>query len=321
LALLKKILSKFNGLHYSQEYLCFGKETFSQPPHAYLVGEREVIDITDRHCFTGYSPVIFALHSLQKDLPSDIHIVFSHKPLPPNGIFSSTDAIASFDLKKIYGQGIENDNIVYYEVTRARHHLVSSFHQFIQRLNNRLYGRKAGNVFLRGNLFIQVQAAYALPRTISLITAGEGGRFNLFPTDLHGPAGDNYYVISLRYAGKACRQVEMGRKILLSQVDADAYKTVYALGKNHMQELKPADQFPFTDIRSAKLQLPLPISTLNYRELEMQDHFRHGIHQLMLFKVLSNNPVTATGNSLAHIHNTYATWRDNNHLEGNYLLR
>jgi hypothetical protein len=60
---------------------------------------------------------------------------------------------------------------------------------------------------------------------------------------------------------------------------------------------------------------------LIYRELKLQDSFRHGIHRLLHFKVFSENTVDTTNATLAHVHNCYATWRDNNQLEGNYLLR
>jgi hypothetical protein len=176
-------------------------------------------------------------------------------------------------------------------------------------------------VFLPGNLYTQVQVAYALPRVISLITVRQDGLFNLFPTDLHGPAGEGHYLISLRHAGKACRQVEAARQIVVSEMHCDACKAVYALGKNHMQDVKPKDRFPFGSSVSTILQLPLPEAALLYRELELEESFMHGIHKLMLFKVLSQQVLTDTKATLAHIHTTYATWRYNNGLEGNYLSR
>ena len=61
--------------------------------------------------------------------------------------------------------------------------------------------------FLPDNLYKQVQIAYSIPRNISLITVGQNDRFNLFPTDLHGPVNEDHYIISLRHEGKACQQV------------------------------------------------------------------------------------------------------------------
>jgi len=204
---------------------------------------------------------------------------------------------------------------------KGSHHFISPFHQFIIQLYNRLYQKKTGNVYLPGNLYKQVQIAYSLPRNISMITVRQNNRFNLFPTDLHGPVNDDLYIISLRHDGKACEQVISSGRILLSQVDCDFYKIAYALGKNHMQDWKEKENYPFSDGVSAHLQLPLPRSALFYRELELQDSFTCGIHRVMLFKTLYSQRFQDSPSTLAHIHNVYATWRQNNGLPGNYLLR
>jgi len=319
--LLQKVLNKFNGLHYPQEYLCFATETFEQPLHAYLFSNGQVIkDITKLHSFVGYHPLILALPA--KDANSEtIDIVFSNQALQPNEIFSQKDAIASLRLQKIKEPSFPTCAISFYEGLHGTHRFVSSFHQYIIGLNNRLYNKKKGNVFLQDNLYKQVQVAYALPRNISLITVGQNNSFNLFPTDLHGPVDDQHYIISLRFSGKACRQVENTGKILITQVNSEFYKTVYRLGKNHMQEMKAKENFPFGNSISAHLHLPVPEAALSYRELELQDSFNHGIHKLMLFRILSRHQIQDNPSTLAHIHNTYATWRHNNRLPGNYLLR
>lgn len=329
--LAKKIMNKLDGLHYPQEYLCFAKESFPQPVHVYLVnGNRVFTAVTNRHAFTGYSPVIFALHSLENtgfDQPPRINIIFSHSSLQPNEVFTDKDAIARLTLEKIYQVDAGPGTISYYKATRGSHRFVPAFYQFMIGLNNRLYNKKPGNVFLAGNLYKQVQIAYAFPRIISVITTGKDNRFNLFPTDLHGPAGAGHYIISLRHEGKACRQVMESGQLVISSVNADAFKMVYALGKNHMQELKAKENFPFGKSCSAIFQLPLPEFALRYRELELMDSYKEGIHNLMLFKVCGSETAVApdqqipAGTTLAHIHNTYATWRYNNRLEGNYLLR
>jgi len=322
--LLKKILNKLNGLQYPQEYLCFAHEIFEQPLHAYLVDDGKPIkDITKLHSFVGYSPLIFSLLSsaTASIRSSTINIAFTQHELNPNGSFKQKDAVAILCLKKIKEQKAGNETILYYEGVKGSHRFISPFHQFIIQLYNRLYHKKRGNVYLPGNLYKQVQIAYSLPRNISMVTVRQNNRFNLFPTDLHGPINEDLYIISLRHDGKACEQVVSAGRILLTQVHSDFYKTAYALGKNHMQEMKARENYPFSGGISTHLQLPLPESTLFYRELELQDSFIHGIHRVMLFKTLYRQRFQDTPSTLAHIHNVYATWRQNNGLPGNYLLR
>ena len=323
--LVKKILNKLNGLYYPQEYLCLAKESFQHSLHAYLVeGSRIIKDITNEHFFTGYSPLIFTLNSAagnNLELSANIEIIFSQQSLQPNEAFEKKAAIAWLSLKLIHKQIGRDNNIFYYEGIKGEHHFLSTFHQYIIELNNRLYNKKAGNIFLQNNLYKQVQIAYSVPRIISLITVSNGKLYNLFPTDLHGPVTEEYYVSSLRHEGKACMQVETARRIIISQINCQAYKAVYSLGKNHMQDLKPKDNFPFGESFSKLLKLPLPQSVLYYRELELMDSFVHGIHRLLLYKILSRQTVSDAPATLSHIHNVYATWRHNKGLSGNYLLR
>ncbi|MEI9943391.1 MAG: hypothetical protein WDN26_04155 [Chitinophagaceae bacterium] len=48
-------------------------------------------------------------------------------------------------------------------------------------------------------------------------------------------------------------------------MDPGAYKMVYSLGKNHMQELKPKDNFPFSERVSDVFHLPLPGAGIGIR--------------------------------------------------------
>ena len=308
---LQKLFNKLNGLHYQQEYLCLAKESFQNPIHAYLVRDEKVIkDITNEHLFTGYSPLIFTLiSSALKEPFSNIDMFFSQRSLQPNDFFKKRDALAWLSLRLIQKQKIGNNEIYYYEGIRGQHHFISFFHQYIIGLNNQVYNKKKENVFLNNDLYKQVQIAYSVPRIISLITVGSGGLYNLFPTDLHGPVNEQYYVSSLRQGGEACKQVENAGRIVISQVHSYAYKSVYALSKNHMQELKPNENFFFSELRSSVFKLPLPQSLLSYRELELVGSFEHGIHKLLLYKIISSQAVNEDTSTLAHIHNCYATWR------------
>lgn len=318
---MQRILNKFNGLAYKQEYLCLAHESFKDTLHVYLIHDKKIIeDITCRHLFVGYHPLIFALLS-RDELPKEITIIFSQQSFQPNDFFEKKDAMAELNLKLIRKQTAGDLNIFYYEATQAKHRFLSSFHQYIIGLHNRLYNKKPGNVFLKGNLYKQVQIAYSVPRIISLITVGHGESYNLFPTDLHGPANEQYYISSLRHEGKACEQVASSGKIAISTVNCEEYKTVYSLGKNHMQPLRSKDNFPFGDSDSSIYRLPLPRLTLKYTELEAIEFFIHDIHKIFLYKIVSQQALDKGQRTLAHIHNVYATWRHNKGLAGNYLFR
>jgi len=287
------------------------RETFQQRLQLHLFHKGQFIkDITNEHLFTGYSPLIISL-SNENNLPGQVEIVF----------YTEKEAIASINLTAIHQQQIDGIKIFHYEGQHGQHKFLNNFNQFIISRKNRLYNKKTGNVYLSANLYKQVQIAYSVPRTISLVTTGENGLFNLFPTDLHGPIGEKYYVDSLRHEGRACAQVLQTGKMLISEVDAGFYRTVYSLGKNHMKDLRPRSEFPFNDQNSTNLGLPVPLSAINYRELSMEDSFIHGIHRIFLFRVIQKTVLNTHLPALAHVHNVFATWRDKGAVEGNYLLR
>jgi len=323
--LLQKLFNKLNGLHYKQEYLCLAKESFQNPLHLYLIHKNKFIkDITEHHLFIGYSPLVFAFPSFNEinlSQTDSITIIFTEKDVDSNEIISEKDALATIYLKKLQREFTASNAIHLYEGINASHRFLSSFHQFIIQLGNDLYNKKPGNVFLAGNLYKQVQLAYAVPRNISLISVKQNDLFNLFPTDLHGQIDDKHYIISLRHGGKAGQQIETIKKILVSEVQAEFYKKAYSLGKNHMQELKGKNQFLFSNELSKVLHLPLPQSATYYRELELLDSLDHGIHRFFLFNIIDQHRLGNKPMTLAHIHNVYATWRYNKGLSGNYLLR
>lgn len=309
--LVKKILTRFNGLHYPQEYLCFEKGSFYQPIHVYLTAENHVIkDITNQHLFIGYCPLLFALAG--ENLPDFITLTFSHRLLAPNESFDEEDALARLEMKQVKKKLLPHTCLYYFEGVAGVHDFLSPFQQRIGSFINERYNKKPGNVFLHDNLYKQVQIAYSVPRIISLITVNLDGLYNLFPTDLHGPVGENHYLISLRMGGKALAQVEAAGKILISQVHARAYATMYELGKNHMQEPRPIANFPMALLHA---------ETLQYRELELIDSSVQGIHKILLFLVRNQKQIGPESACLAHIHNSYATWRHKCGLSGNYLLR
>ena len=318
--LVKKILDRFNGLQYPQEYLCFARGFFYQPLHVYLVGSNEVIkEVTQQHLFVGYCPLVFAFSG--PGWGSSIQLVFTHQLLKPNEFYSEKDALAWLEMKQVKEQFNNESHVVYYEGTHGSHHFIPDFNQYLNKLNNKWYNKKPGNVFLHDNLYRQVQIAYAVPRNISLISIQQGEFYNLFPTDLHGQIDENHYIISLRTGGKALEQVKKAGKLLLSQVQAEAYQMVYNLGKNHMQEPKPKENFPFSSLLSQNLLWPLPQHAISYRELVLLEGFEQGIHTILLFRIGFSHPGANEKNSLAHIHNSYASWRYKNGLAGNFLLR
>lgn len=318
--LVQKILKRFNGLHYPQEYLCMPS---TEPGlHVYLFIEGSLVaDITSLHCFTGYHPLIIALPGLIAGFPveaDEIRLLFTPQVLNENVDWLQKDAPASLVLHKIQ-TGM--NGVVFYKGVSGHHRFIASWQQYLGHLENRFFARKPGNVYLGGNLLSQVQIAYAIPRNICIGSIGSSEACNFFPTDLHGPIGHERYIVSLRHEGRACAQVMDTGKMVVSKVNASDYKKVYALGKNHMKECQPASAFETFHRNSGMLHVPLHAGTVSYREMMLEESFTEGIHRLLLFRVLHREMIHPHLPWLQHIHNCTATWQWKQGMGGNYLVR
>ena len=319
---VQKILKKINGLAYAQEYLCMGEDDITHPLHVYITnGENKIVyDAAGRHAMTGYHPLILAFSGNQPFFGDTIRLCFSQKEYDTGCVLPKKNILAWLTLSRLHQKTLEGTSLHFYKATRGHHDFINPFHRLINRLDNSLFNRKPYNVYLTNRIYTTVQIGYAVPRKISLVTVGRAEQYNLFPTDLHGEF-EGYYIISLRKTGRACSQVQENKNILLCDMDPSYYKQVYGLGKNHMQELKPSTSFQFTATHSPTFNLPVPEGAVTCKELELIDYFSHDIHTLLLFKIVSTRPITGKGNTLHHLHTTYATWRKKNRLPGKYLLR
>lgn len=314
--LIKKFLTGLSSLNYNQDYLCLDKSNHSSLKLYHVNRGIIVKDVSQCHAFIGYNPLIFVF-PVDDKASETIKLVFTEFNHSPNEKFHEKDAVAILDLKRIH-ESIQD--FIFYEGIRGRHRFLPWYSQQAVQLNDRMYNRKPGNVFLPGNVLKQVQIAYSIPRVISLITVGQDEKYNLFPTDLHGEVNGKY-IISLRHNGKACEQVMSSRSIALSEMPPTAYKSVYHLGKNHMKPMTDISNFSFEKKFSQTLKLPISEEAVRYRELHLTESFIHGIHRIMSFDILNFEEVVLSADTLSHVHNIYATWLSKKGVKSNFLLR
>lgn len=278
------------------------------------------LDVTHTHLFLGYQPLIIGLaveknstefEQLTKE--STAHLIFRQGDIGKR--------LATLLVKKISQKELGIHFVFFYEGVQGYHDFLSAFHQGVNRLRQSIQFRKRGNVDLLGNLYDQVRIAYSVPRMISVITVSDGKRINLFPTDLHGPVGKKFYIGSLRKNGLVSAQVERYRKIVMSEVEADGYRQIYALGKNHMKDLREPNGFELHLEKSTTFGYPLPLWVTRYRELAQIDSFDYGIHRIHIYDIVHEQRVNTKDSVLAHIHQYYAQWRIVQKLPTTLLLR
>ncbi len=316
------------GLSISQEYICLDLAKHECSLSVYLSALANSFDVTGCHLFLGYKPLIIGIplataseeYQALKGL-DQIQLTFKTNESFPNVLGTNPTVLAKLDLKMIDIKTLGECVISFYEGTCGNHSFLNFINQFINRQRDNRRKSNAGNINLIGNLYDQVRIAYSVPRIISVITVGEGELFNMFPTDLHGPVGKKFYISSLRIGGRANNQVEKIKRVVISQVGASAYKQVYLLGKNHMQDLRHVTNFSVVKERSETYNFPLPEAVTQYNELKRIDSFDYGIHRIHLYEVVNFKRLREDSSILAHIHQYYAQWRVDRRLPTQMLTR
>jgi len=328
---LKKILT---GLTVPQEYCCLELENLEGGLRVFLTLKNQhfLAEVSQSHLFLGYKPLVIGLSFTMNsaghkklETENDVCLNFVYGTFELNttwmGFPTDKRVVARLTLRKIHKKIVDDHVVMFYEGTFGRHEFLNPIHQFINHQNEKFKRRPADNVGLPGNLQDQVRIAYAIPRSIAVITISDGLLLNMFPTDLHGPVGDEVYVGSLRIGGKANEQVERYKKLVVSEVETTFYKKAYKLGKNHMSTLSGKDRFSVYHERSEIFNIPLPDAVVSYRELRQVDSFDHGIHRIHFYEVISHKVLYQDRRSLAHIHQYYAQWRIDQRLKTTLFFR
>lgn len=322
--MLKELIKKkVLGYSLPQEYACLALEAIPDTLRVTLTskGSDFFSDVSASHLFLGYKPLVLGIPSI--DLP-EICLSFHEGNFELNmvwkGFPSSKNSVARLILRKEHRLLCGHDNLFLYEGVWGEHSFINDFHQFINRQKEKYRSDRKVNINLLHNLADQVQVAYSIPRKISVITLCENNTMNMFPTDLHGPVGNDFYIGSLRHGGKANEQVEKIGRVVLSNVDVAWHKQAYVLGKNHMQNLRDSTNFPVSLIKSTTWDYPLPEAVNFYYELETIGFADIGIHRIHNYQIIHKQSIK-TGETLSHVHRFYGQWRNNHHKQTKFYWR
>lgn len=312
---MKKIIRKIIwGTTLNQEYICLPCNIVAHLSSVFLAkdGDRTAdVNISDKHLFLGYKPVLIALRSVDvKNFNGGLLIRFSQ----------NNCLLGTINVLPVRNAEYNWPEIILCQAIQGKSHLLPFPSIILSRLYDRLRYKKQGNISLPGNLYTQVKIAYSYPRKICLASLHENDLYNVFPTDLHGKIGGSKYYISLRTKGKACRQVLNLKQISLCEIEASSYRQAYGMGPNHMKNLRPASEFDYQSQYSSRYGNLLLPSVISYLELSLLDSVQVGIHTILKFDVVDSFQVKK-GEPLMHIHRDYAAWREKNNIESKFLLR
>ncbi len=200
-------------------------------------------------------------------------------------------------------------NLTIVQCSSRKQYLELEVHQSNDRILSLFRKKKPGNIDLTKYEYDFLKLQYSTPREIRAAVISDGEKFNVFPIDLFGFVGEEYMILSLRHQMKSCRQLESTGKIATWTVDAKQAKEVYALGKNHGFDFRPAAELLLTEVRSPMYKFPAPNGAIAAEEFEVVRKIEpdYGHHRLFILKRVGNK-AEPDENSLVHVHRAYAEW-------------
>jgi len=325
--LLPTKVKEFFGL-LPQEYVCVAREDLPDHPRLFLTTTEgtKCIEVTSRHLLLGYKPLLIGIRLDEASSGlADVQTIclsFTNGEFKPGrqwrGFWTTVHCLARLQLSRMKDD-LGLTGLIVFKGEFGEQSFLPVHQALANRVADRIRRKPGSEANLKGNQYDQVRVAYSIPRAISVITVNDGELLNFFPTDLHGQAADDVYVSSLRIGGMACNQVESLTRIVISHVEVKAFRETYALGKNHMKPLRPAQSFG--EVRfSSDSGIPVYPNATDYLELDRIAQWDAGIHRLFAYKIVGRGEVRK-GKTLAHIHRYYAQWRLNHHKSAEYFYR
>lgn len=147
---------------------------------------------------------------------------------------------------------------------------------------------------------------YICPRPIGLVTVGDLNGGNLFPMNLMGSVGGDYFAFALN-TNRAAPLVERARSIVLSTVPLEQEPVVSSLGKNHRKTSIDWSDLPFPTIKPRSIDAPVPCFALSACKMQVEEARSLGSHTLFLARKIAQERL-ADGPQLFLAHGMYKAW-------------
>lgn len=147
---------------------------------------------------------------------------------------------------------------------------------------------------------------YLCPRPTGLVTVGDLEHGNLFPMNLMGSVGGDYFAFALN-SNRAAPLVQRARTIVLSTVPLEQQAVVSSLGKNHRKTSIDWSELPFSTINPKNIDAPVPSFALSACKMQVEESRDLGSHTLFVAKKLAEQRL-AGGPELFLAHGMYKAW-------------
>jgi len=144
------------------------------------------------------------------------------------------------------------------------------------------------DVKMRSSEIRASQVAFIRPHPLMLGSVnGESGG-NIFPMNLLGDLGNDYFAFALKDSRRPAHLVERLRSIAVSNVPLSLCSVAFKLATNHTKEFIDWNQLPFPLTLSRSLLIPIPASAPRVREMKVDQVHKFGSHTLFIARIVSD---------------------------------
>ena len=277
------------------------------------LGSLPPIDVTSRHLMACASPLTVCIAFEERERPGEKDIkCLTLKFCERNG---QKQVLGEIGLKptKIISEGglilalFEVRSSLNYCLPKTRLWAHYLFHAYSQWRKPDTSGMKMS--------FLERRAAMVMfirPHPVSLVSLADETGGNIFPMNLMGDLGNEYFAFALKESRRAAHLVERTRRIALSSIPLSQAHLAYQLAINHTKERIEWDQLPFATNLSSKFNIPIPVFAQRVRELDVTNVDYIGSHVFFLARIVHDETISHSL-GLSVIHGFYQAWRLNGH--------
>jgi hypothetical protein len=132
------------------------------------------------------------------------------------------------------------------------------------------------------------QVAFIRPHPLMLGSVNGKSGGNIFPMNLLGDLGNNYFAFALKDSRRPAHLVERLGTIAVSNVPLSLCSVAFKLATNHTRESIEWNQLSFPLTLSKHLLIPVPASAPRVREMKIDCVHKIGSHTFFITRIISD---------------------------------
>ncbi|HTH52354.1 MAG TPA: flavin reductase [Edaphobacter sp.] len=275
----------------------------------WLHGQNIPCDVTFRHSIVCASPFTFCIGFDPEDRPQLVEGSIATLRFEEGS--GSRHLLGEIDVRLKTILPVEEHTMALFEAVRARNLCISRahlaahdlFYQYVAWKNRAKNEVKVSPLDSACNAI-----GFICPRPVVLVSVRDEDSGSIFPMNLFGNLGGDYFAFALTRKKKAAPLVEQIGRLALSTVPFDHASTVRKLAGNHYIQSIDWAHLPFSLRASKKLGLPIPEFAIRVCELQVCKAQPLGSHTFFLAKIL-HTEINAIQPEFNMIHGHYAAYR------------